>query len=575
MHRCLRLIEVVAIICQDLDDKKSLAWLAQVSQNLKEPALDALYADIENIVDLLRSFPSHVLSLEEHPPNKPILLARQQPARADRDKVLSYTSRVRCLNEQVFGSESAVPPPETADAMCEWIRPTSFLFPKLRKVCISLQHVGYYHFVTTFITGPSLLHLELDECYKPLLFRCAPNLASMCPSLETLIITCDIHQTDDEDNVNIHIPAALENLRGWPNLRSINYGPLDCDSLVYLSRLPTLRSLTIPVTRYSSWINSPTCGYFGSLDHLTLKVADYQVGVIAVMKLFSRSDGLRARLRSLRLHVLMCQSDEVLLSTPSPLAPITAALATYLCRTTLKEFFVSQHNSPDVGIATAFIDHFQSLFPLTSFTALTHLTTRDYGNGWGDTFQLTESKLLELLRHWPALEIIDCATQSISLSGIIAILRLCPRIRSVMVSATFCLDDVLEYLFGEEWSPGMPLTFIDIPCHNTSLTDAKLKFQPHDVVSPGAVQTVAIFFSRVAPNLAPSVRCGSLAYTVQQDFWDAVYAVMAPLRSGLWDGFHNALLPLTQTLYLRFCCCKRCHNFEECLMTNLRCSRCL
>ncbi|EIW80614.1 hypothetical protein CONPUDRAFT_166093 [Coniophora puteana RWD-64-598 SS2] len=471
-----------------------------------------------------------------------MLVARQQPTRADWDKVLSYTSRVRCLNEQPFGSESAVLPPDTADAMCEWIRPFSFLFPKLRKVCISLQHDRYYRFITTFITEPSLLHLELDGCYQPLLFQCAPNLASTCPSLVTLNITCEVYQIDDEDNGNNPIPAVLENLCGWRNLRNLSCGPLDCDALTYLSCLPTLRSLSIPATKYSSWINSPKRGYFDSLDHLTLLVDDFQVCMTAITMLFSLPDGRKAHLRSLRLQVDISQRGEALFSSPSQLASVTTALTAYLARTSLKEFFVSQESIPDAGMVPALTNLYTGLFPLTSFPALTHLTTRHYGNRSDDGYLLTESELLELLRHWPALERIDCATQSISLRSLVTILRLCSGVRFIMVPVKFSLNDVFECLFGAERPRGTPLTFADLPCH-TSVTDLSFTFEPPDVVSPEAMLAVATFFFRVVPNIRAPFDRRLLEYVTRKQFWDATFAIVKSLRSGLWDSFLNRFVP--------------------------------
>jgi hypothetical protein len=67
MHCCLLIPEIACLICtqfEDVDAKKSLAALAQTCLALREPALDALWYELDDLLPLVKCMPHDLLGLD-------------------------------------------------------------------------------------------------------------------------------------------------------------------------------------------------------------------------------------------------------------------------------------------------------------------------------------------------------------------------------------------------------------------------------------------------------------------------------------------------------------------------------
>jgi len=175
MHPSLEISDVTSIICSFLAEaksKKTLSSLARTCKDLKEPALDALYYEV-NLVEAVMCLPRDVWTTEQRqtprreagwPPQKTLCLQRSiMPS--DWHILERYTNRVQSL--RIFSMSSADPVQAVAPGFFGAISIYcgASLFPQLRRLWFGGDRHGQidlaFSSFSRLLLGPRLDNLQM------------------------------------------------------------------------------------------------------------------------------------------------------------------------------------------------------------------------------------------------------------------------------------------------------------------------------------------------------------------------------------------------------------------------------
>ncbi|KAJ7607638.1 hypothetical protein DFH06DRAFT_1066622 [Mycena polygramma] len=281
MHHCLRVAEIVAIICFHLDPRvsqnarlgvstssgplRNLTVLARTSKTFQEPALDLLWRR-SGLVELLTGcMPSDLWAMDivQNPTyvwrkeHKLRLCRPIQPS--DWDRVRLYAPRIRTLTSGSFSvSLSGI------------FQALSVSLPEM--LFVNLQDLSWHHTGDDFYYIRLFLHPTLTRISFSLSSDSAASflslLAQKCPELTKL---------DIESRETSYTSRAVSDfVGGLQRVKELSVNSLDEDILERLSRLPTLESLnlrTLPLWASTPCPEAPT---FPVLDELWLTYPDIE-----------------------------------------------------------------------------------------------------------------------------------------------------------------------------------------------------------------------------------------------------------------------------------------------------------
>ncbi|KAL0955620.1 hypothetical protein HGRIS_001853 [Hohenbuehelia grisea] len=242
MHSCLRMPEVAGMVCDFLRTSQAFASLASLAQScrvLQEPALDALWAEQDTLLNLIQCLPLDLWAVNvDFTPN--ITLLARNLCSSDLPCLLYYAAKIKRLiyiryEEDLLAIEVGQP---MVQMICDAIG--SPLLPKLQDLTWVSDDDSYFR-VFMSLCGHSLkkLVLSLDGAATVRLSSLAavarwPSLnsfeirhTSTCPALAPAIskILCHIQGIR-----KLVIPAlpqdAFEALASLPSLRTLALGNL-------------------------------------------------------------------------------------------------------------------------------------------------------------------------------------------------------------------------------------------------------------------------------------------------------------------------------------------------------------
>ncbi|KAJ7633843.1 hypothetical protein DFH06DRAFT_61908 [Mycena polygramma] len=393
MHHCLRVPEIVAMICSHLDPRVSQnAWLgvstssgllrdltvlARTSKLFQEPALDLLWRS-SGLVELLTGcMPSDLWAKDivQNPSPTDVLRKEQKlhlcrPLRpSDWDRVRLYAPRIRTLTSGSFSVSLS----DIFPALC--VSLPEMLF-------VTLQDLSWHHTGDDFYYIRLFLHRTLTRISFSLSSDSAASflscLAQKCPQLTEI----DIESRETSYNSR----AVSDFVGGLQRVKKLSVYSLDRDILEHLSHLPTLESLnlrTLPVWPSTPCSETPT---FPALDELwftypNVKPTIQFLGLCRAVPLKSFT---------------VCLTEFV---TASETHDLLAAISAGVTTSTLDFLLIDNEcdHSDETDVSTYLIRP-HSIQLLFSFTHLTVLSiTSPLGFNFGD------EDITALARAWPCL----------------------------------------------------------------------------------------------------------------------------------------------------------------------------
>ncbi|EIW78184.1 hypothetical protein CONPUDRAFT_167249 [Coniophora puteana RWD-64-598 SS2] len=416
MHPCLQIPELLKLFFDALNDKKSLSYLSRACSTFKEPALDALYTEIDGS-DFLLCLPSHLWSVQERtdPMRQSSLLRvftlKRDISQREWDTLLRYTARVKCVSLS----------PETEGSfrmdISVWknlsrTRPVENVFPMLRTLRL--------YPLDTFI--PSInLFLSPELCSLDFLIRSPEVLAyilqvlpPVCLGVEAFHVTycASLPKTTKTDLADV--------ICQWPNIRSLTIPSIDERILRHLTKSQGLGCLHFDFRSHHSWLSAPSLG-FRSMTHLSVRADSINATIRALKSIRSSSSAgaesrFYARIRHVQIDAPYRESEESL----NPLLELTSGLGGYVAHDHLAE--MTLHLSPDTQLRGL-----ELLRPLRVFTHLSRLSI----TGKNSTIDISFDALQTLLVNWPCLEAIQIITLHpfLTLPQLFGVLEACPRLQ--------------------------------------------------------------------------------------------------------------------------------------------------
>ncbi|KAJ7120042.1 hypothetical protein C8R44DRAFT_981996 [Mycena epipterygia] len=235
MHRCLTVVEIVQIICSNLDptrfvdERRALAALARTCCTFQEPALDRLWSTQTTLGPFLKCMPPDLFDFESR-----IWRLLRPIVAMDWRRALCYSSRVKIFTFNFIAHERF----SEVLAALNLCLPGRFLFPNLQNLHWNRQRSAPDLAPTPIFLPPTLQSIS---------FNCLPNnanlsllstLAGACPRLTRVFVTW--RPTSDRANgVTSLFILALS------SLQAVAMDMPSIAALDHLRRLPALTSLDL------------------------------------------------------------------------------------------------------------------------------------------------------------------------------------------------------------------------------------------------------------------------------------------------------------------------------------------
>ncbi|KAJ7082299.1 hypothetical protein C8R44DRAFT_753785 [Mycena epipterygia] len=242
MHRCLKIPELVETIFSNLTtgfegDGKVLAALARTCRTFHDPALDILWKEPNDLMNILRCLPSDVFTVKRDPVSyRPTLKLLRPVVTRDWDRPLVYMPRVKILGFPSFENSQCS---EIFPSM-ERSLPTSCLFPNLVTFRWSAVDFPYIHlFLTPTITSIRVLCIPLIRIPSLL-----PTLSLTCRRLKDVEIELDGNAL--RDMTDISRPSFSAFVHQLSLVEHLSMPPSDSAAMEHVGQLETLRFLYLP-----------------------------------------------------------------------------------------------------------------------------------------------------------------------------------------------------------------------------------------------------------------------------------------------------------------------------------------
>ncbi|KAJ6575747.1 hypothetical protein DFH09DRAFT_981276 [Mycena vulgaris] len=435
MHRALKVPEIVAMICQEIqliskvctgrNASATLANLAAVARTCKAfsgPALDLLWANQQTVLHVLRCMPDDVWTEQDSDDDEEeegMGLARPVLP-TDWERPLVYSHRVKSFN--LDGPYSSVEPGFLEELrMCF---PGEYLFPNLERLEWFSKNPSFLPHARLFL-GRRLKFLSLGTFTSAAHFSLLPSLAAQCPSLlDVDIYASDELQPQSQTAVSLFVG-------GLTRLETLIVPSLDRAALEHLGRLPNFTCLTLqaqlPLPLPDSPI-PPNQALFTSLECLAITGTD----ISDIFDLLSHSpiDNIDASFptSTTASAITKCYSALASACAHSPLSSLALGEANRL----FSEPDPTQATAAQIAISLV---HGRQLRPLF---VLANLRTVSLSTPVG--FDLDNATVSELAHAWPHLETLQFGASDfvhvpsrVTLAGLLPFAKHCSLLRTLEI----------------------------------------------------------------------------------------------------------------------------------------------
>ncbi|KAF9225243.1 hypothetical protein BS17DRAFT_730527 [Gyrodon lividus] len=258
MHKALCVQEILSNIfdrvCTDLDDPEwqpnlnpSLAALARTCRTFQEPAVDALWFQLDDLTPLLRCLPQDVWVLfatVQTSQQRTEVFGLRRPLNESEWGILQgYTRRIRVV-ASVTSSTGQLE--QTAVRALCYPPMTTPLFPNLRQIQWNDMSPETFPFIRR-LAGPKVTNLVIKNLasWGSAELSVLGSLRHLCPNVKDVqIFTPQLNDTLSTDIVS-------ELLCSWANLRSVKCRSINGNAFLHLASMDTLEVLGFTFDRRS------------------------------------------------------------------------------------------------------------------------------------------------------------------------------------------------------------------------------------------------------------------------------------------------------------------------------------
>ncbi|EIW74229.1 hypothetical protein CONPUDRAFT_78197 [Coniophora puteana RWD-64-598 SS2] len=515
MHPCLEILELLEQIVSHVEDKDSLAKFARVCRSFQEPALDALYINVECFFEFFVSLSSdvcyltdfvtqesrlslahaelegftrrrlvgavHILTfatfISEH-----VQMFKRDISPSEWSALITRAARVKTIRQTIYqrSSSKILSSIDVVDALNKC--PVPNLFPNLRALYYILP---FGSLNPRLLLGPQLRHLIIAE-----------TAVALCATLPMLPMWCPLLETLNTASVSSWTPSELVHASNvvvqWRHLRSLSIGPVNEPILTHIASLQPFHRLALDaLTDSSPWLRTTQTIHIRNVDRLIISGDTLQTCAEALGKLFSPPPGINAG---------TTRVSELNLRGKSPsFSAIAAAINTYIYPENLTRLSIAMIGSEPDSSTGFDIRDFPRFSQLRRFSYL--YRPSDQGN-----HVVTAEQTLAAISHWPLLEelhIYPTIKPPLSFVDLMTVFWRCPHLRDLGLTVSVCLEDVVTVL-------GSP----ELKARNDHISTMRFETAPGTTLD---VKTVVALLRETIPQLSTINALDSDAH-----FWDAV-----------------------------------------------------
>ncbi|KIJ61285.1 hypothetical protein HYDPIDRAFT_137858 [Hydnomerulius pinastri MD-312] len=411
MHDVLCITELLDVICQ-FATRSTLAKLARTCRAFEEPALDALWKDLETLAPLSNCLPPALWGELDG------VTILRRPLSSDHWRLLrKYSSRICTVQKNIFFGRYF----RQLLAVASHSTPPAPLFPKLKAVLLNRitdETIPLFR----WMIGPSITKLELSLSIikaTPATLSFMSSLGMLCPNMRSVLLEVD-HL--EKSQAEVMAASMSQAICQWYHLQNASFSSLDAFAYEHLSQLKSLTTLKLFLSR-----DAPTqlgeaelCPTpFPSLTNLTIGAVSIEV--------------MSAWLSCLHLAPtnLTCNIHDVPF-TPTTLYELCSTIQKHCCPHSLRSIDLDDLRSR-YGETVVLLDDIQ---PLLEFRHLRSVTLHELC-----TIALDDHALEELATAWPQLEVLhlnryaklEPAASIPTFRGLFHLVRLCPNLRELSI----------------------------------------------------------------------------------------------------------------------------------------------
>ncbi|KAJ7736746.1 hypothetical protein DFH07DRAFT_97486 [Mycena maculata] len=246
MHRCLKIPELIHMICRclfELSALATLAALARVHKDFENPALDALWAEQSTLINLVRCMPPDICRNAMRNRACGPVLSR------DLDRLLKYSARIRIYKMYEPSKNSVGGGAWKSGELFRILHsavPQASLFPNLK----TLQWAEWFPDETSrrwipFFLGEKLTNITLHVTPSDQVLTLLSRIRTHCPLIQDASL--------DFESLSSLLPVQVEEsiirscvsyaaaVSGWSRLSHLSVSTMDATAWLHLSRAGTLK----------------------------------------------------------------------------------------------------------------------------------------------------------------------------------------------------------------------------------------------------------------------------------------------------------------------------------------------
>ncbi|KAJ7664492.1 hypothetical protein DFH06DRAFT_1324043 [Mycena polygramma] len=388
MHRSLEILEIVTLVCREIDSQSALASLARACKLFCDPALDELWKEQDTLYNIVRCMPR---DLWEVPDEDGGMTLARPVLPADWDRALIYARRVKTF---YFDDRIRAPGYPTTAAFLEILR------ANLNGTRITKTHFPMFAFFSALDSVVVAQCPQLKDVY----ISSVDELAGRCQSSSMLVL-------------------------GLSHLRWLTIPSLDNAGLKHIGRLPNLVYLCLEDQSIIAPFTSTMPGevFFNGLVSLGV-IGTHLNAIVPLFTLLTH-----APLAKIELTIRK-------IAPASATAECFRALARQCStgNTSLASLSVSSAWDPDTRLSnTAALASYAvrgpHIRPLLSFVNVTKV---DLAPPVG--FDLDDGTIADLASAWPHIEELSLCSRGyanvpshVTLSGLLPFAQYCPQLSSL------------------------------------------------------------------------------------------------------------------------------------------------
>ncbi|KAH7909873.1 hypothetical protein BJ138DRAFT_1088702 [Hygrophoropsis aurantiaca] len=466
MHQTLHIEELLCHIFAQITDPRTLFSLACTCQTFKDPALNALYFQIDNFTPLIKCLPrdlwisvKYVLSHEEL-----IFIRPMNPN--DWNVFQTYANRVKRLSYLAFSKAIR---PDVLDSLLSQLAPMGIMFPKLQALNWDDGRVDAAK-VFRLLLGSPLVDFSIgnfkDNSYTPDFFPCL-----LPPSVKSLDL--GIGRAD-------HVVASHLICQAY-GLERLRCSVLTQDDMLHLATLPSLRTLEVQDLVTSSQSKRRNCldgrPAFQNLQSLSI-CSD------SLLECFNLIHAIQQEHTTPLVHLFAAQHMPPTDVSPAAASKLLEILSSIYTTSTLSRIFIDvrPRDGGRLHLPPISIDVIAHLFVFRNLTVL----DLEFANA----FMLDDDDLTRMARAWPNLLELRLGEvghwkmeKRITFAGFYSLIELCSNLRelSLSIDATVGLSRLIQPRNRSRNMKLRELWFYDSPIQNPA--------------------QVAVFVSDILPNV--------------------------------------------------------------------------